>query len=330
MAQSKTQMLKALAATAKYKKAKPAVKKQLRDAAVRKWNAQQPGNYSAADMGGKYNYSRAMLEATPELLNIFKAAYVSEWTEDRIVAEIQNTAWFRENSVSWKEAEKVRLQNPGEYRAAIARRRAEIEDAAVQLGADVTGEELDRLAKDALYGNWSQSQLRKYVSAEIDIQATGGLFGEAGKTEMELRKLAAANGVELQDSWFRDQARKSLATGGTGEAERLIRENAANTYTQYADSIRQGTNLNVLAGNYLRSLEKTYDLQDGSASLLDPNVKRALQARDEQGKPVTKPLWQFEEDLRRDPKWLTTKNGAETMANVAGGVLQEWGFLNNG
>lgn len=333
MAQSKTQAVAKVKATSKYKKASPAAKRAMRQEAIRKWNTEQPKNYKAADMGGKYNYSRAMLEATPELLAIFRTAYIKEWTEDKIVAEIQNTTWFRENSVNWKEVEKTRLQNPGEFRSALAKRRAEIEDAANQLGASVTGEELDKLANDALYGNWSQSQLRRYVSAEIDIQQTGGLMGDAGQEEMRLRKVAAENGVEYSDEWFRTQARSS-ATSGTlgnpGQADLLIRQDAANTYVQYKDAILKGGNLSTLAGNYLRSLEKTYDMADGSASLFDPNIKKALQGRDEQGNPTTTPMWQFEENLRRDPKWLTTKNGAETMSNVAGGLLQEWGFLNNG
>ena len=70
-----------------------------------------------------------------------------------------------------------------------------------------------------------------------------------------------------------------------------------------------------------------YDVEGGPATLFDPIVKRGLLGHDAQGQPATKPLWQFEEDLRRDPRWLSTKNAGETLGQVAGGVLQDWGFV---
>lgn len=331
MAKSKTQVLKALKATPKYKKATPARKQALRKAAVASWSKAQPQNWNAADMGGGYGYSRAMLEATPELLDIFRKAHIKEWSKEKIVAAIENTGWYRNNSVRWKEVEQVRLKNPGEFNKSVDRAKYNIRVMAGQVGADITEAELNKLASDSVYGAWDEGDLRRYVSAEIDISNTGGLFGDAGKAEMELRKMAAENGVEYNNEWFRTNARKAIESNSIGDVERQIREDSANTYTQWGDGIRNGTTtVAKAAGSYMRALEKTYDMEDGTASVFDPHVKRAITDRDEQGNPVTKPLWKFEEDLRRDPKWLTTKNGAETMANVSGGLLQEWGFLKNG
>lgn len=331
MAKSKAQTLKELKASSKYKKASAATKAKLRKQTAAKWESQQVKNFDAGAMAGKYNYSRALLEGTPELLNLFKTAHIKEWSDEKIKAEIENTSWYRTHATKWQEVEETRLKHPGEFDKAVDRSRYAIQVMARQIGADVTPEELNKLASDAVYEGWNESDMRRYVSAEIDIAQTGGLFGEAGQAEMSLRKMANENGVDYPDSWFRDSARNAIKFNSIGDIERQIREDSANTYTPWADAIREGkTTVTKAAGSYLRSLEKTYDMEDGSATVFDPHVRKALTGRDEQGNVAVAPLWKFEEDLRRDPKWLTTNNGAETMAKAAGGILQEWGFLNNG
>jgi len=331
VAASKTQVLNKLKASARYKKAPPARKKLLRQKAVDGWNRLQPKNYTAEALGGTYQYPRALLEGTPELLALFKRAFVKGWPDEKLKAEIENTGWYRNNSTRWREVEETRLKNPGEFNKSVSEARYRVATMASQLGATLDEGELDRLSRDAVYGGWEEGDMRRYVSAEIDVSSTGGLFGETGQAEIKLRQMANENGVEYNDQWFRSQAVNAVKFNSVGDVELQMREDSANKYSQWGDGIRKGTTtVAKAAGSYLRSVERTYDMEDGSASVFDPHVKKALTNRDEQGNPVTKPLWAFEEDLRRDPKWLTTKNGSETMSNVAGGLLQEWGFLNDG
>ena len=311
-----------------YRQAKPAKKKQLLEKAKKQWR-QNPKNFTPKQMGGKYQYSRAFLEATPELLEIFRTGFVKEHTEDKMVAEIMNTQWFRDHSVAWKDVEKTRLQNPGEYNRAIEGRKSEIRLQANQMGADVTEEELALLAKDALYAGWSEADMRFYVGAEIDIEQQGSLFGEAGENELGLRKMASDNGLVFADSWYKNHSREKIRTGDQQAAVQQIREDAANAYSQWGDELRAGTTtVKQKASTYLTSMENIYDMTEGSASLSDPKMMQALQSRDSEDKQVTVPLWKFEQDLRSDPKWASTKNGAKAMSGVANGMLQEWGFLN--
>lgn len=316
-----------LRTTAAYKKASPARKAQMIHEVTVAWNKQQPKNYTVEDLAGKYQYSEAILRSVPELMKVFKDAYIAEWSEDKIIAAISNTSWFRDHSARWKEVEQMRTRVPGEYNAKLDEMRVELNGFANSIGAQLDAGELENLSREALYGGWSEGKMRQMLTTYIDIGANGGLTGEAGEAEMKLRQLAAANGVEYTDSWFRQNAVTSLAQNNLSSFEQQIRENAGSVYVQWADQIKSGANVNQLAGGHLKSLENMYDMQQGSASLFDPRVKKALQGKAEDGSPVVQPLWKFEEDLRRDPKWLTTKNANETMGQVSSGLLQEWGFL---
>lgn len=331
MAQTKTQALNKVKATARYKKATSAGKKVLRQSAIRKWNARQPKNYTVADLAGRNHYPAALLETVPKLKEIFIDAYLHEWDDQKIQLAIENTDWFRDHSVRWKEVEKSRAQNPGEFDFKVNKAKINIRNQASRLGVELTEEELNSLGSAFVYDDgWSEAEASQYIGAHLKVKEGQGLLGEAGKREMELRKMANDYGMDYPDSFYRQAAQKFIQNGDTA-VETQIRNDAANTYAQWGDDLRNGkTDVKTAAGSYLRALEKTYDLDNGAGTLSNPMVKRALQARDEQGNPTVKPLWQFEEDLRRDPKWLTTNNGAETMSKVAGGLLQEWGFLNNG
>lgn len=331
MAQSKNQMLKKLKATPKYKKAGPKAKTNMRKESVDDWQRKQPKNWSAGKLAGKFKYSRAVLEATPELLEIYRKAYVKEWSDDRLRINIENSNWYRNNSTKWREVEETRLKNPAEFDQAVAARVAVIGKKAEALGATVDAIELQALATESLYGGWNDAELNDHLRAEIEISEGVGMFGEAGKYEMALRELANKHGVQYTDDWFRSNARESAVMDGVGDLEIQIREDSANQYEQWGDQIRQGTtNIGVKSGSYRKSLERMYDLEDGQASVFDPEIQKALTNRDSDNAVSTAPLWKFEQNLRESPKWTTTKNGAETMSNVAQGMLQEWGFLNNG
>ena len=294
---------------------------------TKKWQATRQPYYTVDQLAGKYAYSMALLKATPELMLVFKKAVIGRWTQDKVKIELANTNWIRNHSARWTEVEQMKHRKPGEYQAKLADMKVNLSAFARSIGATLSAEEVQDLSTKALYGGWSEGQMRNVMAAYVDVGHTGGLFGEAGTSEIELRQLAAANGVEYTDEWFEKNARQAVRVGGSDEFKSRIREDAAAKYTLWADSIRKGQDVKTLAGGYLKSMERMYDMEDGSASLFDPIVKRGLLGHDAQGQPATKPLWQFEEDLRRDPRWLSTKNAGETLGQVAGGVLQDWGFV---
>ena len=81
-----------------------------------------------------------------------------------------------------------------------------------------------------------------------------------------------------------------------------------------------------LASPYLQSYATILEVPPGSINLFDPLVKSALQSKDPKtGANTVKPIWQFETDLRSDPRWKATKNAQDSMMQVAHQVLTDFG-----
>ena len=58
----------------------------------------------------------------------------------------------------------------------------------------------------------------------------------------------------------------------------------------------------------------------------NPHLRKALQYVGPDGKPATKPIWQFEKELRSAPVWQYTKNARDTMDSLGLKVAQDWGL----
>ncbi|KJK11411.1 hypothetical protein, partial [Pseudomonas sp. 2(2015)] len=62
-------------------------------------------------------------------------------------------------------------------------------------------------------------------------------------------------------------------------------------------------------------------------SLDDPLIQRALQSKDSKGRPTTQTVYDFENTLRKDPRWAKTDNARDQMSSVASSVLKTFGLI---
>jgi hypothetical protein len=62
-------------------------------------------------------------------------------------------------------------------------------------------------------------------------------------------------------------------------------------------------------------------------SLDDPTIKQAFTSLNSEGQPITKPLWEFEKELRRDERWRFTKNAQQDLMGTARKVLSDFGLV---
>jgi len=68
------------------------------------------------------------------------------------------------------------------------------------------------------------------------------------------------------------------------------------------------------------------EIDPDSITFSDPTLRKALQSTDASGKPSAQPLWQFEANLRNDPRWEYTNNARATVDSLSLKVLRDWGF----
>jgi hypothetical protein len=152
--------------------------------------------------------------------------------------------------------------------------------------------------------------------------------GPAGKYFVNIKDLARNNGISLSDSAAKTYATQ-IAAGVVDEntVANILRDSAASAFPQYADQIKAGINLNTLANPYIQSMSNILEIPDGAIDLFDPTVRGALSYTMPDGKLGTKSLYEFEKDLRRDPRWQYTDNAKASVSSSVQRVLQDFGFM---
>jgi hypothetical protein len=152
--------------------------------------------------------------------------------------------------------------------------------------------------------------------------------GPAGKYFVDIKDLARNNGISLSDSAAKTYATQ-IAAGVVDEntVANILRDSAASAFPQYADQIKAGINLNTLANPYIQSMSNILEIPDGAIDLFDPTVRGALSYTMPDGKLGTKSLYEFEKDLRRDPRWQFTDNAKASVSGSVQRVLQDFGFM---
>src|SRR5678816_4167500 len=124
-----------------------------------------------------------------------------------------------------------------------------------------------------------------------------------------------------------DNASKQIVSGLSTQQdyESNIRQQAKATYSFWSKQIDAGQSVSDLASPYMQTMAQILELPQGSVNLFDPKIKQSLQYRDNSGKSVVKPLWQFENEMREDPRWRKTNNAQNSMMQVAHQVLSDFG-----
>jgi hypothetical protein len=152
--------------------------------------------------------------------------------------------------------------------------------------------------------------------------------GPSGKYYVALKNLAADNGVMLSDTAALSYSNKIVA-GVIDEntAFNTIRESAANAFPSLADKIKAGIDVKNLADPYIQSMSNILEVPDTAIDLFDPKIRNAMAFTLPDGKVGTKSIYEFEKELRKDPRWQYTNKAREQAASVATTVLRDFGFM---
>ena len=175
---------------------------------------------------------------------------------------------------------------------------------------------------------WLTDQIKtNLLSGKQEVSKLAIPEGPSGKYFTEVKNLAARNGIMLSDSAATEYANKIVA--GVLDADtafNTIRESAASAFPQLADKIKSGIDLKTLADPYIQSMSNILEIPSTAVDLFDPKIRSALSYTLPDGKVGTKSIYEFEKELRQDPRWQYTSNAKKTVADATLRVLQDFGF----
>lgn len=289
----------------------------------------------------KYSYFKLLVETNPDLAGFFEeikkvinASPTGTITQDEFNNLTRGYDWFERYDSDQQQAEIAkaldRQNNTNLYEESIRDNKTNIAYTARQKGIELDDATLTELAELARFNNWSAVEIDNAIGQEVVelISAGGTAVGEAGAIQTSLQQWAASNGLSLSDQ---EVARyvESGAFGGRDleSIKQDIRQTyLAGAYPAWSDRIAAGADPADIAAPYRKRIAALLELEEDQVGFDDGLLQRGLQAVGSDGKPRVMPLYEFEQEIRKDPRWQYTDNAYKTYTDVGTDLLRMFGF----
>lgn len=282
-----------------------------------------------AEVAQSFGWSIAFFNSIPELKALIKQATDGGWSAARFSAALQGTSWFRTTSESARKYATLKATDPAEFNHQIQEGTVKVTTLAGQMGVPLTQTGAAQIANTALRLGWSEDHLKRYLTTLLKPGAGGNYSGgEAAALQSQFRSLAESYGVSVSEGQINSWVHQAVLGGQTPESVKaLIQNTAASKYPALAKRIKAGETVDQIADPYKQSYGKLLEVNGENITLNDPLIQRALQSKDASGKPTTQTVYDFENTLRKDPRWAKTDNARDQMSSVANSVLKTFGLI---
>lgn len=278
-----------------------------------------------SDYAKDFGFQLSFLKSDPDLYKLFKKAVDKGWDSAEFQAQLLQSKWYRTHSENYRQTVALQKTDPATYKSRLASLVGEIGDKAAAMGVTFSNKQLNNLAEHSLLFGWNDQQLNDTMSKYITYS---GAKGAAGSNIAAMQQAAWKNGIKLSGDTYRTWAQRIARGDNTAEDfQTYIRKQAASLAPSYAKELDAGMDLYDIANPYMQTMASTLELNPADISLFDPTIRAALSGKDASGKPASKSLWQFENDLRQDPRWMKTQNAQDSMMATAHHVLNDFGLL---
>lgn len=284
---------------------------------------------SMDELAASYGLTTSLINSSSELKKLFSQAVKGSWTADLFTAHLKNTRWWQTQSDTLRQYVTLKYTDPASWKQKNDQAQYAMNALAVQVGlGDLAhGNAANKATLAAAVYNsvalgWSDARIKDWLGSKVTLHG-GTMLGEAGQAFDQIHQLAWENGMKY-NTWYFNEARRIAAGQDTMEnAEAAIRQQAAAKYSAFADQIKAGQNVIDLASPYIQSVAKILEVPSTDVDLFNSHVSKAMTSNTN-GQAYS--IWQFENDLRKDPLWKKTQNAQDGAMQVAHQVLTQMGM----
>lgn len=268
-----------------------------------------------------FGITEALIKQYPELAQVWELFLAGNITDAKLA--YYNTAYYQNLSSTSKNRSALKATQKGVYDQQLESYRLAQKKRLIAKGINLDDTTFNSITESAFDLGMDDNQL--------DLKAIGAFTGKLGGTPLgatqSLKEYANAFGMSYQEKDF-DSWSRNIFSGTTTveDLQQKIRQDAASAFPAYADQINKGVSVDALASAYKSSMANILEIDPDSIGYNDPTLRRALQTVGTDGKPTTKPLWQFEKELRMDSRWEYTNNARDTIDSLSLKVLRDWGL----
>lgn len=279
---------------------------------------------SDAALAAALGITKAMINTYPELQAVFDLWNAGK--EAQAKAAFNNTNFFKNNNQTVRERLTAQANQPGAYAKNLEDYKIKTRKRLVTAGVKIDDATFTNLVNNAYTTGMTDDQVDQYIIAH---GLTGKIGGTTGGDVADLQAYARSFGVGgYFDKAYWSQKSTDLFAGNTtsDDIQADIRSKAASAFPAYSQQINNGVSVDAIASAYRGSIASILEVDPDSITYDNKYLKQALQTVDANGQPTTKPIWQFEKELRQTKDWEYTNNARNTIDNLSLKVLRDWGL----
>ena len=287
------------------------------------------------EVSAEWQWIRNLIAEIPEIEGLFEqavadGAFESQTGINNFINNVIDSEWWKENGPSAREAFAIRTSDPAAYAEMLDDARVAVEARARELGAQLDSATIENMANRYVTDGWSQRGYLMDRALADKIGVTEGPAGAfvPGDFAEQLRRIAINNGLNFDNEYYLSAAR-SVASGLRSEDQWIqdVRQQAASYWPAYSEQILAGTDARSLASGYINIMSRTLEIDPFSISLDDPFIRKATTMLDDSGNPRPMSLWEFQQDLRNDPRWMNTDQAVKSQVDIGANILRRFGML---
>jgi len=278
----------------------------------------------------------ALLDAIPELRSLVNQAIDGNWTANKFQNAVEDSGWWKNHSASARQVIIQRANDPKSYEQSLNNTVNSVITLSRQLGFKVTAQQAQAIALHGMMtGNdtnqqWLTQQLGRHQDYG-DAKNTKGLSGGMAQTVSQLQSLAADYGFTYTPAQLEQRAQQILMGNQTIDTyQQQLKTWAKSAFPPLAKEIDAGTTVKQLADPYIQSMSQLLEIDPATLNAYTPAIRQAMQGvaapGDKAGVKEAVPLWQFEQQVRSDPRWQYTRNARDTTASALVKIGQDFGF----
>lgn len=283
---------------------------------------------SREEMAEKYGYTLAFMNAYPEIGQLIEKAVKGDWTADKFQAQLRNTNWWKSTSDQSRKMAALWTSDPAEWAQLWNSTQHHVMNLLAAQGGDAGNwDTINALSSKIIWESWDDERIRTEIGSNVVFGSGGFAGGKAGEVQQELNSYAYSMGVRNADWWTQSAVRQIMAGSQTIETYKgQMRDQAMAAFPGLSEQIKAGQTVQDLAQPYMQSMSQVLEIAPGQVNLFDPTIRNALSFKDKSGVATSKPLWQFQNDLRQDDRWRKTQNAQDSVMGAAHNILQQFGI----
>lgn len=282
---------------------------------------------SAEEMSANYGLSYSFLTTDPSLKGLFEQAVSENMTSEKFKAKFKETEFWKNNSETARKALEMKSGDPATWNFTIDANKQKIMQLASEAGASIPDKALGEMAENMAMFAWTDANVMDQLAGYIEF-VDGSLKGRAGQYEQSMRKYAGDMGVDLGQQSVKNYAQLMIKGMSTQQDfKNFIDQQAVSSFPAFEEQIKGGMTMKNIANPYIQSMAEQLELNPMDITLKDPTVMRALNGLDQQGKPVGRSLTEFQQVLRGDPRWRSTKQATDKTMATGLSVLKSMGLM---